>query len=78
MEKSFEIRFPFESDYEKLKILWQTAFDDAEESLDFFFENTASPERVLAVFEGNKQISALYLLESDIIINEKGYSASNI
>lgn len=75
MEKSFEIRFPCESDYEKLKALWKTAFDDSKESLDSFFAKTVSPERVLAVFEGANPVSALYMLESEIINGEKSYSA---
>lgn len=75
MEKSFEIRFPLESDYEKLKALWNTAFDDSKESLDYFFKNTISPERVLAVFEDGKPVSALYMLESEIIKDNKAYSA---
>ncbi len=75
MEKSFEIRFPFESEYESLKALWKTSFDDSKESLDFFFDKTVSPQRVLAIFEDNKPVSALYMLESEIIISEKIYSA---
>ena len=75
MEKSFEIRFPLESEYESLKALWQTAFDDTKESLDYFFENTASPDRILAVFDGDKPVSALYMLESEILIKEKAYSS---
>ena len=75
MQKSFEIRFPFESDYDNLKHLWETSFDDSKESLDFFFENTVSPERVLAVFKEGKPVSALYMLESEIVIDKKAYSA---
>ena len=75
MGKSFEIRFPFESEYEKLKELWQTAFDDSKESLDYFFKNTVSPLRVLAAFKDNKPVSALYMLESEILIKSKIYSA---
>lgn len=75
MEKSFEIRLSSESDYKNLKALLQTAFDDSEESLDAFFEKTVSPDRVLAVFYENKPVSALYMLESEIIISEKTYSA---
>ena len=74
MEKSFEIRFPLESEYEKLKALWETAFDDSEENLGYFFKNTASPERVLAAFKEGKPVSALYMLESEIINKEKIYS----
>ena len=75
MEKSFEIRFPFESEYENLKELWQTSFDDSKESLDYFFQNTVSPERVLSVFKDREPVSALYMLESEIIKDNKTYSA---
>lgn len=75
MEKSFEIRFPFESEYENLKELWKTAFDDSKESIDYFFRNTVSPGRVLAVFYEGKPVSALYMLESEIENNKKIYSA---
>ena len=73
MEKSFDVRFPLERDYEKLKKLWRTAFDDCEDSLDFFFKNTVSPERVLAVFWGDTPVSALYMLESEIVFRGKTY-----
>lgn len=75
MQKSFDVRFPLESDYEKLKTLWKTSFDDSEESLDFFFKNTVSPHRVLAAFDGEIPVSALYMLESEIVIDEKIYSS---
>ena len=75
MEKSFEIRFPLESEYENLKVLWQTSFDDSKESLDYFFQNTVSPERVLSVFKDREPVSALYMLESEIIKDNKTYSA---
>lgn len=75
MEKSFEIRFPSESEYENLKALWQTAFDDTKESLDYFFKNIISPERVSAAFENEKPVSALYMLESEILIEGKAYSS---
>ncbi len=75
MEKFFEISFPVESDYENLKLLWQTAFDDSKESLDFFFENTVSPERVIAAFDHNNPVSVLYMLESVIVVDKKEYSA---
>lgn len=75
MERSFDIRFPAESDYEKLKALWKTAFDDGEESLDSFFKNTVSPERVLAVYRDDIPVSALYMLESEIVSHGKAYCA---
>lgn len=75
MQKSFDVRFPLESDYENLKALWKTSFDDGKESLDFFFENTVSPHRVLAVFDSDKPVSALYMLESEILIYNRTYSA---
>lgn len=75
MEKSFEIRHPRVSEYESLKALWQTAFDDTKESLDFFFRNTVSSERVLAAFDGGEPVSVLYMLESEIAAKGKAYSA---
>ena len=75
MEKSFEIRVPLESEYESLKALWQTSFDDTRESLDSFFKKSVAPERVLAVFDEGKPVSALYMLESEILINKKEYSS---
>lgn len=75
MQKSFDVHFPLESDYENLKSLWKTTFDDSEESLDSFFKNTVSPERVLAFFDAEKPVSALYMLESEILSDEKVYSA---
>ena len=75
MEKSFEIRFPLEGEYESLKALWQTSFDDTKESLDSFFRKSVAPERVLVAFEEGKPVSALYMLESEILIKEKAYSS---
>lgn len=75
MEKSFEIRFPLESDYENLKALWKTSFYDTEESLGFFFEKSVSPFRALAAFIECKPVSALYMLESEIVKDKKTYSA---
>ena len=75
MEKSFEIRFPSESDYENLKELWQTAFDDSREHLDFFFKNTVSCDNALVCFDSDKPVSALYMLESEILTEEKTCSA---
>lgn len=75
MQKSFEIRFPQESDYNNLKALWQTSFDDSAESLEWFFKNTVDSERVLAVFEKDHPVSALYMLEADVTNKGKSYSA---
>lgn len=75
MAKSFEIHFPLESDYENLKALWKTSFDDTKESLDSFFEKTVSCDRVLAAFDDGKPVSALYMLESRIVADKKDYSA---
>lgn len=75
MQKFFDVRFPRGEDYEALKTLWQTAFDDSREALDFFFENTVSTERTLAAFEGSTPVSAMYMLEGEIAFGEKSYSA---
>lgn len=67
MLKLSEPRLVSEADYEELKNLWQTSFDDSREVLDSFFDKTVSPGEVVAIFEGEKAVSALYLLPYRII-----------
>lgn len=66
MRKLTDIRFVNENDYPKLKKLWQTSFDDTDEELKSFFEKTVLPYNVLATFDGENPVSALYMLESEI------------
>lgn len=75
MEKLFEARFVEESEYNSLIELFTLCFEDSIETVNAFFEKTVSPERVVAVFDGNKAVSSLYLLESDILIDGVSHSA---
>ena len=75
MEKLFEAGLVKESEYDSLKELFTLCFDDSIEAVNAFFEKTVSPERVVAIFDGNKAISSLYLLESDIIIDGVSHNA---
>ena len=75
MEKLFEARLVNESEYDSLKELFTLCFEDSIETVNAFFEKTVSPERVVAVFDGNRAVSSLYLLESDIIIDGVSYKA---
>ena len=75
MEKLFEARFVEESEYNSLKELFTLCFEDSIEAVNAFFEKTVSPERVVAIFDGNKAISSLYLLESDILIDGVSHNA---
>ena len=69
MEKLFEAGLAKKSEYDSLKELFTLCFEDSIEAVNAFFEKTVSPERVVAIFDGNKAISSLYLLESDILID---------
>lgn len=75
MEKLFEVRLAAQKDYDYLKQLFMLCFEDSPETVNAFFENTVSPERVVAVFDGDRAVSSLYLLESDIIIDGESYDA---
>ena len=75
MEKLFEPRLVNLNEYDSLKQLFTLCFEDSIESVNTFFEKTVSPERIVAIFDGDKAVSSLYLLESDIIIDGLGYSA---
>ena len=75
MEKLYKPRLVDVSEYDTLKELFTLCFEDSLETVNALFEKTVSPERVVAVFDGNKAVSSLYLLESDIIIDGVSYSA---
>ncbi len=75
MEKLFDARLVNESEYNSLKELFTLCFEDSLETVNTFFEKTVSPERVVAIFDGNRAVSSLYLLESDIIIDGVSYKA---
>ena len=67
MLKLSEPRFVNEGDYESLKDLWQTSFDDSRAVLDAYFEKTVRPQSVVAVFEGESPVSAMHLLPYRIV-----------
>ncbi len=67
MLKLSEPRFVSEGDYESLKDLWQTSFDDSRAVLDAYFGKTVTPQSVIAVFEGEIPVSAMHLLPYRIV-----------
>lgn len=50
-----------------MKALYEATFEDTEAVVDSFFENTFPVEAAVGIFEGEKAVSALYLLESEIV-----------
>jgi predicted acetyltransferase len=75
MEKLFEARLVKKSEYDSLKELFTLCFEDSIEAVNVFFEKSVSPERVVAIFDNDKAVSSLYLLESDAFIEGVSYSA---
>lgn len=75
MQKLSEVRFAKEAEYDTLKKLWKTSFDDSEKALDAFFEKTVSEQNVLAVFCEECAVGALYMLESEIAVCDVTYPA---
>ncbi len=75
MQKLFEIRGVNRNDYDSLKELWASCFDDASEVVNSFFEETATPENIIAAFDGNKAVGAVYIIESMLIVAGRTYTA---
>ncbi len=75
MQKLFEIRTAKPEDYEELKKLWAKCFDDSSEVIDNFFKNTVTPENVVATFDRDKAVNAMYLVECEIKICGVKYNA---
>ncbi len=53
-------------DYNALKELYEICFEDKKAVIDSFFENTLKSEIAIGIFDGEKAVSALYLLKSEI------------
>ena len=75
MEKLSEPRLVDVSEYDTLKELFTLCFEDLPGVVNTLFEKTVSPERVIAVFDGKRTVSSMYLLESDILIEGVAFSA---
>ncbi len=58
-----EFTNPKFSDIPTLKILWQEAFCDGAEFSESFFSTAFSPDHAFCIKEGNKILSALYILD---------------
>lgn len=70
MQKSFEIRHPSVDEYASLQALWLRCFDDAPNVVERFFENTVTPENVIAAYSGDNPVSVLYMI--DCLIRNRG------
>ncbi len=72
MEKLFyKIRFAECGDIPELKRMWNVCFGDSECDIQSFFNTAFSPEKCVVADAFGSVVSALYLLESDIYINNK-------
>ena len=76
MQKSFEIKSIKTEHFSELKDLWLMCFPDEEKAvLGNFFEKSVTPENVIATFFGDRIVNAMYLLESEVVLNNKRYNA---
>lgn len=63
------------SDAESLKNLWEISFGDSREYIDEFFSAMFKPQNTVAIFDGDRAVSALYLIESNVLKDSVSYSA---
>lgn len=75
MQKLSDVRFPREEDIRSLKELWHISFGDDYEYIDEFFRIAFKKENTLLVSDGDRPVSALYLIESYITRGEKLHKA---
>lgn len=75
MRKLSDVRFPREEEVESLKDLWHISFGDDYDYIDEFFERAFNKENTLVISDGDKVVSALYLIESHVVKDEKIYNA---
>ncbi len=66
MLKLSEPRVCSVKDYDALKELYEICFEDKKEVVDSFFEKTLKSEIAVGIFQGDKAVSSLYLLKSEI------------
>ena len=59
-----------ETDHKALKALWHEAFGEDYDSIDLFFETLFAPENTLIAEDEGTLLSALYLLEGEMTLEE--------
>lgn len=69
------IRFAKQTDICSIIALWSEAFGDKEEDIRFFLDNRFIPENTVVFVENGEVVSMLFLLEGDLIIDNKSYSS---
>ncbi len=75
MQKCYDLRLATEKDFPSLKKLWEETFQDSQEVINNFFEKTVAPENIVAVFDGDKAVSALYAVECSGEVGELDFDA---
>ncbi len=75
MQKLSDVHFPVEEDIPSLKELWHISFGDDYEYINEFFNKAFEKENTLVIGDGEKVVSALYLIESRILKDGKAYKA---
>ncbi len=75
MQKCYDLRLCRKSDFPTLKTLWKSTFSDTDAVINNFFEKTVVAENTVAVFCGEKAISALYAVECVGKIGEREINA---
>ncbi len=69
------IRLAEFSDIDSIIVLWNEAFPDSEENIRFFIDNRFVPQNTVVYEDGGEVVSMLFLLDGNLIIEEKSYSS---
>ena len=60
-------------DIPSLKQIWSICFNEPQEAIDLFFENKFNNKNCVVLEVENKIVSALYMLDATIVLNDKIY-----
>ncbi len=70
-EYTGEIIYTYEKNVDLLRGLWEEAFDDPEEFVDYYFDNICEHNKVLSAYAGDKLIGMLHLNPYDMLVDGK-------
>ncbi len=65
-----------DTDYDELKSLWMTVFDDDSDTVDFFLTNTADFNKIYAYRDAGRIESSFYIIDSNIVIDGDNHKSA--
>ena len=68
-EYTCDITYTYDKNQELLRELWEEAFDDPDEFVDYYFENVCKTNKILSAYAGDKLVGMLHLNPYDVYVD---------